>query len=170
MDLMKRVVLVALTLGGLAAAGAAYAQSPATGSLTVSATVPNNCTVNSPTLSFGTSVNPLSGSNTDATATISVTCTIGTAFHVGLGDGANFSSPNRRMRIGATSDYLNYEIYRDAPRTERFGDSDDTADRVAGTGLGSSANSITAYGRIPSGQTTAAVGAYSDTVGISVTY
>ena len=170
MDLMKRVVLAALVVGGFAAAGSANAQSPATGSLTVSATVPHHCTVNSPTLSFGTTVNPLSGSDTDATATINVTCTINTPFHVGLGNGANFSNPNRRMRIGATANYLNYEIYRDAPRTERFGDSDDTADRVAGTGLGSGPTAITAYGRIPSGQTTAAVGAYTDTVGISVTY
>ena len=168
MDLMKRVLLAALTLGGLAAAGSAHAQS-ATGSLTVNATVANNCTVDSPTLDFGSTVDVLGG-NTDATANISVTCTVGTAFFVGLGNGLNYVNPNRRMRIGATASYLNYELYRETGRSSRFGDTADGTDRVGETGQGSSADTIVVYGRIPSGQTTAAVGAYTDTVGISVTY
>ena len=164
---MKRVVLVALTLGGFAAAGAAHAQST-TGSLTVNATVAENCTVNSPTLNFGASVDVLGG-NTDATATINVTCTVGTAFYVGLGDGNDFSGGSRRMEHGSTpGDFLTYELYRNSDRDERFGDTDDTTDRMGEIGQGSSADPIIVYGRIPSGQTTATVGAYSDTVAITV--
>ena len=167
MDLMKRVVLAALTLGGFAAAGAAHAQS-AGGNLTVNATVAENCTVNSPTLNFGSSVNVL-GANTDATATINVTCTVGTAFFVGLGNGNDFSGGNRRMEHGTPpGDVLTYELDRNSNRDERFGDTDDTTDRMGETGQGSIADAITVYGRIPSGQTTATVGAYSDTVAITV--
>jgi spore coat protein U-like protein len=72
------------------------------------------------------------------------------------------------MEIGTTGDFLVYELYRDAGRTERFGDSDDTNDRMGETGQGNSADVITVYGRIPSGQTTATVGAYTDTVAITV--
>ena len=166
MEAMKRVLAAALILGGLAAAGAAQAQST-TGSLTVNASVADNCTVSSPTLDFGSTVNVLGG-NTDASATINVTCTVGTAFFLGLGDGLNYVNPNRRMRIGATASYLNYELYRESGRTSRFGDTDDTNDRVGETGQGSSADAIVVYGRIPSGQTTATVGSYTDTVGITV--
>ncbi|HEX8569336.1 MAG TPA: spore coat U domain-containing protein [Caulobacteraceae bacterium] len=165
---MKRVVLAALTLGGLAFAGAAHAQT-ANGNLSVNATVANYCSVNSPTLSFGTSVNPLSGSDTDATATIDVTCTIGTAFAVGLGNGAHYTGGLRHMQIGATTNQLVYELYRDAGYAERFGDTGST-DRSPGVGAGNAATPITVYGRIPSGQTTAAVGAYTDTVAIVVRY
>ena len=134
----------------------------------MNATVAENCTVNSPTLDFGSSVNVLGG-NTDATATINVTCTVGTAFFVGLGDGNDFSGGARRMEhTGTPGDFLTYELYRNAGRTERFGDSDDTTDRMGETGQGSSADAITVYGRIPSGQTTTTVGAYSDTVAITV--
>ena len=167
MDLMKRVLLAALSLGGLAAAGSAQAQSPATGSLTVNATVPANCELDSPTLAFGTTVDVLAATDTDASATINVTCTTGTAYEVALDDGTNFSTV-RRMEIGTTGSFLTYELYRDASRTQRFGSI--VAERASGTGQGSSADAILVYGRIPQGQTTAAVGAYTDTVGISVTW
>jgi spore coat protein U-like protein len=148
------------------AAGSASAAT-ANGTLTVSATVADACSVADATLAFG-AVNPASGVTTALSANINVTCTLGTTFTVGLGNGSNANSGVRRLRRGVTSDYLTYELYKDMAGTTRFGDTN-SGDRAAGTGLGVGATAISVYGKIPSGQT-AAAGAYSDSVVITLYY
>ena len=166
---MKRALFAALSLAVVATASSAAADT-ATGNLSVTATVNKACTVGGGTLAFGTVV-PATGVTSPVTGSVSVTCTVGTTFDVGLGDGTNYSNPNRRMRVGATSNYLTYEIYRDASATERFGNTDATDRLTAQTGLGSSANTINVYGLVPSGQAgTAGEGSYTDTVVVTVIY
>jgi len=134
---------------------------------TASATVPNNCSIASAdNLEFG-SVAGTIGTDRDQTSTLTFTCTGRTAWNVGLDNGQNASGNTRRMRLGASSNYVTYELYRDAARTQRWGTTLGT-DTVAGTGSGS-AQSLTVHGRVPATQAVPA-GLYRDVVTVTVTY
>ena len=156
----------------LIATGAAFSApafaATASSTLNVDATVTANCTVTTSPIAFG-SINPLSGSNIDATGGISVTCTNGTSWTaaagVGSGTGASFAS--RLMANGAN--LLSYNIYTDSGRTTVWGDGTSSTATVGNTGSGS-AQSVTIYGRVTSGQTSVPPGNYSDTVSVTVTY
>jgi spore coat protein U domain-containing protein, fimbrial subunit CupE1/2/3/6 len=136
--------------------------------LTVDATVTANCTVSTTGIDFG-DVNPISGSNYDSTGAIHVTCTSGTGWTAtaGIGSGSGASFASRRMTAG--SDLLSYNLYTNAGRTIVWGDDSGTTDPLTGTGNGSAQN-VTVYGRVGSGQTTLPPGDYSDTVSVTVTY
>jgi spore coat protein U-like protein len=167
---MYNKTIAGLAAGFLTIALAATPASAATTSTTlnVSATVTANCTVSSSALAFG-AVNPLSGSDVDASGGITVTCTNGTgwtaAAGVGAGSGASFAS--RRMTAGAN--LLNYNLYTDAGRTSVWGDGTGSTAQFSNTGSGV-AQAVTVYGRVPSGQVTVPPGSYADTVSVTVTY
>jgi spore coat protein U-like protein len=134
----------------------------ATDTFNVTANIPTSCSVTAGSdLAFG----DYTGTQIDATTTVSVTCTSGGAYTVGLNDGTHFSSPNRRM-LHDTADFLNYELYKEEARTNRWGNSG--AELVDGTGTGS-AQTLTVYGRLPGSQSLIA-GAYTDTITVTVTY
>jgi spore coat protein U-like protein len=165
---------VLLAHGLVACAFVAFAlwapRSPAataTGSLNVTGSITATCAVNASSLAFG-AYNPTLNANSDVSGTVSVTCTNATPYNVGLnaGLGTGATVTARKMTSGANT--LNYAIFRDAAHTLNWGNTVGT-DTVTGTGNGA-AQSITAYGRITSGQTTAAVGSYTDTVTITITY
>lgn len=113
-------------------------------------------------LAFGT----YNGAQNDQTGIIAVTCTTGTAYEIYLDDGIHYSAPDRRMKHGAAAYYLNYDLYRDAGRTARWGNSD--PDDVHMTSDGTAQN-ITVYGRMPAGQS-GPVGDYADTITVTVTF
>jgi spore coat protein U-like protein len=164
---MRNHLIAALALcGGLAVADAATAAT-ANGNLVVQATVADACSVADAALTFG-AVNPSSGVVIPVTANIAVTCTLGTSFSVGLGDGQNLTGGNRRMRKGSSSDYLQYELYKDLLMTSRFGDTG-ASDRVSGLGLGITSTPVVVYGAMPASQS-AASGSYQDTVQITLYY
>lgn len=134
---------------------------------TASASVPSRCTLSTATnLEFG-SVPGTILSNRDETSAVTFTCTNRTAWNVGLDNGLHAAGAIRRMRRGSTPDYVRYELYRDEPRNLRWGTTTGS-DTAAGTGTGAS-QSVTVYGRVPSGQTVPA-GSYTDTVTVTVTY
>jgi len=166
---MVRAILCRLLAAAAATAfsSAAWAGT-ATSSLSVSATVTGNCTVSTSAVGFG-SINPLSGANVDATGGITVTCTNGTpwtaAAGVGGGTGATFAS--RLMTSGANT--LTYSLYTNSGRTTIWGDGTGITATVGNTGTGS-AQSVTIFGRVPSGQTSVPPGSYADTVTVTVTY
>ncbi len=163
-----RLTLIA-ALGAVAALTAqAASAATANANLTVQATVADSCGVTDANLSFGT-VSPSAGTALPSTGAISVTCTLGTGFSVGLGDGLNASSGARRMRKGATTEYLTYELYRDLIVQQRFGDSNPAQRVTGGVGLGLVAVPVSVFGMVPSGQASA-TGAYSDTVQITLYY
>jgi len=134
-----------------------------TGNLTVTATVASTCSVNSPTLAFGT-YNPVSVS--DSTIDISVTCTNTTPYTVGLdaGTGTGATVTTRKMVNGAN--LLNYALYSDPGRTTNWGNTAGSWKSATGNGA---AQLHTVYGRIPASQFVDP-GSYSDTVVITVTY
>ena len=149
------------------AATPAFAATTST-TLNVSATVTANCTVSSSALAIG-NVNPISGSDVDATGGISVTCTNGTGWTAtaGVGSGSGASYAARRMTAG--SDLLSYNIYTDAARTNVWGDGTGGTATIADSGTGVAQN-VTVFGRVPSGQTSVPPGGYADTVAVTVTY
>ena len=136
----------------------------ATSNLTVQITITASCTINAATLDFlsnpGTT---LVASNIDAQSTVSVTCTSGSPYSIGMDNGANASGTQRRMKTGAN--FLNYNLYVDAGRSTTW----TTAAPALGTGNGS-AQSVSIYGRVPSIGTAPPPGTYSDTVLMTITY
>ncbi|MCW1976995.1 Csu type fimbrial protein [Xanthomonas campestris] len=134
---------------------------------TASANVPARCNTYVTTdLDFGTIAGSIT-SDIDRTSTVSLSCTNRTAWNIGLGNGVNASGSTRRMRQASSSNYITYELYRDAARSNRWGTTIGT-DTLNGTGNGV-AQTVTVYGRAPSPQLPAA-GAYTDTVTVSITY
>lgn len=136
--------------------------------MSVTATVTASCTVSTTALAFG-NVNTISGSNVDATGGLTITCTNGSAWaaSAGVGAGTGASFLNRKLTAGAN--LLNYNIYTSAARTTVWGDGTGATATIGGTGTGV-AQSVTVYGRVTSGQTSVPVGAYADTIAVTITY
>lgn len=146
--------------------GTAWA-TDATTTMGVSATVLNACLVSATNMAFGT-YDPTSSVPTDATSSISVTCTPGTLFNVGLNAGTTGGATvtTRQMLKGASP--LSYSLYSNAGRSTNWGNTSGT-DTVAQTATGILPMSFTVYGRIPAQQSVAA-GNYTDTVTVTVSY
>lgn len=142
----------------------------ATGSMTVSATVLTACNVTPGALAFG-NYDPTSATARDATASIVVVCTAGTAYTLGLdaGSGSGATTTARKMTLVAGSATLNYAIYNDSARTTNWGNTSGTGALTGTSSLVSLTQTFTAYGRIPVSQT-ATAGAYADTVTVTLSY
>ncbi len=130
------------------------------------------CTISTSGVAFG-AYSPLSGASADTNGTIAVTCS-GTAgdtaaytvtITAGLG---SFSA--RKMLSG--SDGLIYNLYKDSACTQVWGDG------TSGTSIVSDSVTLTAsslttnyvvYSRIASGQQSAKVNMYSDSLLVTVT-
>ncbi|WP_454067930.1 Csu type fimbrial protein [Brucella anthropi] len=133
-------------------------------SFNVTATVAANCLVATQDIDFG-SVGVLS-SNVDTTGRVSVTCTPGTNYTVGLSNGNTGASPTtRRMTLAGQG--ITYGLFQDSSRTQPWGNTVGS-NTFAGTGTGTAQN-LTVYGRV-SPQTTPGPGVYSDVVVVSVVY
>jgi spore coat protein U-like protein len=132
---------------------------------TASATVPTVCRITTATVDFGTK--GVLSTVTDATATITPTCSATTPYTIGLNGGiSGAANPTlRKMANGAVQ--ITYGLYRDAARTLPWGSTTGT-DTAAGTGSGLG-QALTVYGRVPV-QTTPAPATYTDTVIATVTY
>lgn len=123
----------------------------------------SECRVTTTALDFG-ALNDLNAL-VDATNTITVNCSKGVRYTVGLNNGSSGSTnpAARRMRSATTTDSVTYGIYTNANRTSVW-----TANSVSDNSNGSQ-RTYTGYGRIPV-QVTPASGAYSDTIVVTVTY
>jgi len=154
----------------LAATAGPALGATATTTMSVSATVANTCVVTASPLAFGTVTGLLSGSTVTATTTLAVTCTNGTAYNVGLGPGQGSSATvsARKMTLTGGTKTLTYSVYQDSSHSQVWGNTVGT-DTVSGTGTGL-AQTLNVYGQIASGQSTVAVGSYTDTVNVTVTY
>jgi len=141
--------------------------TPSSFPFTVNGSVPNACTLTPkpvPTLGFGSTPGFIAG-NIDQTTSIGLVCTGRTPWQIGLNNGLHASGNVRRMANGS-GQFVPYELYRDAGRGQRWGNTLNS-DTLAGTGSGSS-QSLTVYGRVA--PQTATVGSYSDTITVLVTY
>ena len=161
----KRFVVFFGVLALVGSGAARLSANTATATLAVSATVSPNCSVTGGTLAFG-SYSPISAANTDQTGTVQVTCAKGTTATVGLDAGANASGSTRQMSNG--SDQLAYELYKDSSRTSVWGNSGSEQLSLAAA-TSNAAQPLTVYGRI-AGSQNVGLGAYSDTVTVTVTF
>ena len=139
------------------------------------------CSLSATGAAFGAYLNVL---NESAVATISGTCSRGngadpdmTAATVSLSPGTSASYTTRQLAQGVNR--LNYNLYTSAARAVVWGDGTGGTATVAGLAVqgngrflnvNSSRNfSLSAYGRIPADQFVA-LGSYSDTITVTITY
>ncbi len=129
----------------------------------VTASVAASCLISATDMAFGV----YGGFVTNATSSISVTCTNTTPYNVGLDGGtAPGGHPsNRRMRGPGGS--LSYSLFRDSARTLIWDQTIGT-NTVSGSGNGAS-QILIVYGQIPAGQAIAP-GGYLDTITATITY
>jgi len=138
--------------------------SSSTASFAVTATVAATCTVSASALNFGN----YSGSLIDATSTVTVTCTNGTVFNIGLNAGtATGATVSTRKMTGPASATLNYTLFRDSGRTQNWGNTVGTDTLI--TQANGTAVQYGVFGRLPAGQSVNPA-VYSDTIIATVTY
>ena len=126
----------------------------------------DGCTVLTAEMVFDVSAGPDSGP-IDSSTQIEIECTRLALFRVDLDTGSNASGTQRRMR-NPSGDFLPYEIYRNAARTQVWGSGWGNAPWGIAWGLGR--GSMTAYGRIASLPANLSAGTYEDVVTISITF
>lgn len=158
-----------------AAAGAfvaALSATPAisattTTTIAVTATALSSCIVAATPLAFG-NYSAATGTPTDATSTVTATCTSGTPYTLALDAGTTSGSTvaARAMTNGTTN--LSYNLFTTSARSIVWGDG--TASTVTQGATSAGLPSVyTVYGRVPAGQY-ATTGAYSDLVTVTLTY
>jgi len=149
---MRAAFVAAIWLLG---ATSAWAQSP-------------SCTISVTSVAFG-SYSVFTTTADDSTGTITYTCnSTASNISIALNDGSSSTFSPRTMRKG--SEILQYNLYRNAARTNIWGDG------TGGTSLYTRANppnnnsvSLTIYGRIPALQDVSA-GSYTDTVSAVINF
>lgn len=93
----------------------------------------------------------------DGVGSLGVTCTSGTAYSVGLGNGNQGRGPTQR-RMTQGQDTITYGFYQDPARSRPWGDTPGTSQIGMGTG---STQQLPIYGRVPP-QRTPRPGVYRD--------
>ena len=142
--------------------------------MTVTMIVENDCAISAPDLDFGNA--PLVGSFVETGQTISIRCSAGASYSVGLSDGNNFDGGWRRMRRTASNDYLRYEIYQAPASGTRWGSvggdrrSSATAQVNPGTYDGIVQQGFTYGARIDPAQTTPPEGEYVDSIVVDIAF
>jgi spore coat protein U-like protein len=133
---------------------------------TVRTTNNSSCSISTMTLDFGSQPNLNVAKS--ASNIISITCTAGTLYDVGLSNGVTGTGPTaRKMTNTGTSQAITYGIYRNSTGLLPWGSTTgvNTVSSV-GTGL---AQSFQTFGIVPA-QTTPPSLTYTDTVVVTVTY
>ena len=160
---MNRFIFGSLSILAVTTAQGAWAATESS-NIGASAEVSTVCSLDSTPLAFGEVA--LSGA-TPGTATVTVNCTGGGAYTVGLGNGLHNVVAQRNLVSGAN--VLAYELYKQVGHTTRWGDAG--AELVSGTGNAAD-QVLTVYGQVTTGQTLVSGNGtpYTDTVLVTLTY
>lgn len=159
--LLASISALVISSDGAALAGSANANLP------VSVVVSNNCTITTAAVTFA-GYDPLSATDADSTGgSVTITCTKGATTSIGLDNGANASSGQRRMK-DATTDYLNYFLFSDSGRTTTWGNAAGSW-VVPPAAPDKTPRPYAVYGRITAGQDVPS-GTYNDTVVATVNF
>ena len=157
-------------LGCAALLSSAVLAATATTNLTSSASITNTCSITGNSMPFG-AYDPFTGTAVTQSATISVTCVSGMTpppIRMGQGlhavTGSTEAVPHRQLNSGAGN--LTYNLYSDEGTTVAW---ENTAGVTSPVPTGS-AQTMTVYGKIDAGQTTAIAGNYTDSVIVTVTF
>ena len=163
---MKNLLKIAVVIGIASVANAAFGAANS-GTLTVTATIADECMVGTSGLAFGAYSFVNANAAVNGAGTIKVTCTSGSVPKVALGASANEASGQRSMASGAN--LLSYNLFSDASRLVAWDSATAPITYASATGDGTTEKSIDVYGTIPAGQNKPS-GSYSDPVPVSVTF
>lgn len=133
-------------------------------------TVTNDCiTISAPDVNFGSA--PLVSNFPAVSQSVSITCTKGSNYTVGINNGANAGSGNVRYMVNG-SNTMSYDIYKESGSnrwgpsgTERWASS--AASSVSSDGT---VNTYNYTARVLGGQNTPPAGAYTDTLVVDVAF
>lgn len=159
---------------GIGVGGLCLGRQTTSGSttMTVTLTVTADCQITTPTINFGTA--PVVSGFSPVSQSVSLSCTKGSAYTVGLNDGLYVSGGRRRMKSPANN-YLAYDIFKSATAvrwgsltTARRSSSDADINPGNGTGTGSQVFNYTA--RVYTDQATPPAAAYQDSVILDVQF
>jgi spore coat protein U-like protein len=163
--------LPGISAGVLLALTGATQAAVTTTTFNVTASVAANCLVSATDLAFG-AFDGVNDINT-LSSTVGVRCTTGTPYTVGLNVGTGGGTFAARTLTNGTNTLL-YNLYRNAGRTEIWGDGTASTFTVAGTGAGMGVpNTVnhTVFGLLPAaGNQAAPVSSYASTIQVTVTY
>ena len=165
---------VRAALAGFAGALTLVAGAPQAGAATdtatfsVTANIVDACDVQATNHAFGAYL-PSSATALDGTSTLSVYCTVGTAYSMALNVGTGGGTfVGRKMLSGAQE--LSYNLYTTAARSTVWGDGSGSTATVGGSGAGLlTASTHTVYGRIGINQDVNP-GSYTSTVTVTLTF
>ena len=140
--------------------------APANISLPVNANLISACRISAQPLNFG--IHPSNFTSSIAsTTTIASSCTKGTPYQIGLNNGLHAAGNQRRMKAD-DGQFINYELYKDASRSQRWGSTLNTAETLAGVATGVTQNASVYGAVVPQAGLRAAD--YKDTITVTITY
>ncbi|WP_176507482.1 MULTISPECIES: Csu type fimbrial protein [Pseudomonas] len=143
-----------------------------TQTMTVNLTVSNDCQITTPSISFGSA--PVVAGFGTVSQSVSLSCTKGSAYTVGLNDGENVSGGRRRMKSSA-GNYLAYDIFKSAG-TVRWGSlttarrASSDADVNPGNGTGTGSQLFNYNAKVYTDQATPPAASYIDNVILDVQF
>lgn len=132
--------------------------------LTISLLVSNDCTINAPPVNFGSA--PLVGGFSTVSQSISLVCSKGMTYTVGLSAGSNPANGRRRMASGANR--LEYDLFK--VDNTVWGSAGSARANGPGIADGVSQQTIGYTARIYPDQATPPVGTYTDSVIVDVSF
>ena len=179
---MKKPLLILGAMVLLQAAPSVESAGTVTGTLGATLTIITGCYINDGTnaggitnlgtISFGT-VSTLNtrirqAYSSTANGALNLYCSKDTAYSIGIDNGSHASLTQRRL-AGGTTEFVNYNLYRDSSYSQAWG-AIGSADQLTGTAVAiSTAIPLTIYGEVPT-QTTPSVSTYTDTVNVTVSW
>jgi spore coat protein U-like protein len=167
---MRGKILKLAVAGALVIAAGTAGAATKTTTFGVSAVVNANCLVSAANLAFG---NYDGTAAKTATSDVSVRCSTGTTYAVGLSTGGGTFA--QRLLSGSGPNKLQYNLFTSVAATTIWGDGTASTATVPGTGSGMAAGSATlhtVYGQLPDNAFNqgAPAGTYNDTITVTVTY
>ncbi len=169
-NILQRALLGAAFIFSMLSVSTSNAQS--TQALDVTATVPSVCVIDVPgtdtTLAFDLSTLDVAVTDFTSSANFSWRCSLSTVIAISIDTGGSGSFVNRNM--AGPGPGLNYNLYTDATLTTVWGDGTGGSSVVDETGLGmTTVGTSVIEGRVLLADAqVAAVGAYSDTVTVTL--
>lgn len=164
MRFAHRQGLMAFAAAAMLAATPAHA-GRATYTMPVRAQVINGCTVNALPLIFTVPVP--TNANVDSSTSITIACTPNIPFTLDIDTGLYANGINRRVFNATANAFINYDVYKDPPRSQVWGTggSKNLAGNSGATGL----VVLPVYGRLASSRNLKA-GNYRDTLTVTISF
>jgi spore coat protein U-like protein len=165
----KSSVAAAVVIGMLASA--AVPAATRTASMSVRATLVDTCLISASALSFQPYV--ASGGAVAGTSTISLRCTNGAIYAVGLSAGSTAGTTMAQRLLAGGTNTLQYNLYTSNAYTSVWGDGSNGSSVVSGYSTGfATPISLTIYGQVPDSAANklAPAGTYTDTILVVLDY